>query len=254
MHYVANSVSVVPIARLSLNSPTTARGGRLRPRSSPCLSSPRAAGSTSSATSSYAEVVRKYYCHCRGCVKSRKTLPIKTDHLSGISDCDNETICESDNEMFDEDGAEGIRSGAGRSLTPKDSARAGALFLQPAEDGALLASYSVFVVEPGAGKSFDKCKKKINGFSQLLYISRCGCSVHRLRLNRWRSPLLAALSLHCVRHPLPPHAHRQRLSLLGHDLLLRKVGCRRGQGAVHDRGVRPIHEVMARRITVRVQV
>ena len=32
---------------------------------------------------------------------------------------------------------------------PSDPKEAEALFLQPAEDGALMASYSVFVVEPG---------------------------------------------------------------------------------------------------------
>ena len=71
-----------------------------------------------------------------------------------------------------------------------------------------------------------------------------------------RASLVAALPLHRLRHPLPPHAHRQRLPLLRHDLLLRQVRRRRrrgGQGAVHDRGVRPLHQVVAR-IAVRIEV
>ena len=84
---------------------------------------------------------------------------------------------------------------------------------------------------------------------------RPGHGLHRLPRDRRRAALVAAVPLHRVRHPLPPHAHRQRLPLLRHDLLLRQVRRRRRrrQGAVHDRGVRPLHQVVAR-IAVRIQV
>ena len=66
-----------------------------------------------------------------------------------ISDCTDDTICPQLNEIEDEEGddKESDRTSSGRSLTQQDnSPRSGALFLQPPEDGALLASYSVFVV------------------------------------------------------------------------------------------------------------
>ncbi len=73
-------------------------------------------------------------------------------------DCDDDAHCDDTSKILglddeDDDVGSANRLGSGRSLATGDPlARAGALFLQPpAEDGALLASYSVFVVEPGEG-------------------------------------------------------------------------------------------------------
>ena len=64
-----------------------------------------------------------------------------------ISDCKDDTICPKLNEIEGEGDEESDRTSSGRSLTQDNSSpRSGALFLQPPEDGALLASYSVFVV------------------------------------------------------------------------------------------------------------
>ena len=63
-----------------------------------------------------------------------------------LSDCKDDTICPKLNEIEDEGDEESDRTSSGRSLTQDTSPRSGALFLQPPEDGALLASYSVFVV------------------------------------------------------------------------------------------------------------
>ena len=71
-----------------------------------------------------------------------------------ISDCTDDTICPKLNEIEDGGGQESERTSSGRSLTPDSGPRSGALFLQPPEDGALLASYSVFVVgELGMGRN-----------------------------------------------------------------------------------------------------
>ena len=62
---------------------------------------------------------------------------------------------------------------------------------------------------------------------------------------------VVAVPVHRFRHPLPDHAHHQRLPLLGHDLLLFQNGDHR-EGAQHHRRVRSLS--LLARISVRLQV
>ncbi len=162
------------------------------PPSSPCSSSPTAAGSTSSATSWCAGVSKTNsnpaWKNSNLELEATLHFPFRTCfkfiYLDTISPTQREYYicsdrCEPSLCSVNFGGGDSLKDGRSLVLPPSSNGStlrsAEAAFSQPPEDGALLASYSVFVLEPGAdlGKETqqeNKPNRSFRAFSPLKII------------------------------------------------------------------------------------
>lgn len=79
-------------------------------------------------------------------------------------DCSSPSEEDDEEDIFDLADAANNRSRSRSLKEPSSQKPEAALFLQPPEDGALMASYSVFVVEPGSD---------VGKFSEIVLYIRC---------------------------------------------------------------------------------